>query len=159
MVIAEITEGLAGLKTALEILKVMKKSQASGQILTEVADLQTALIEVQHGIMAANQTHAADIERIRELEKEVAHLKAWGDEKKRYELKQIDGGFFAYMLKPEHRGMEPPHWLCATCYSKGEPGFMQIQGRTKDENHVTIKCGTCGATAAANWNTRAQWIN
>ncbi|HEX4106394.1 MAG TPA: hypothetical protein VHX92_09205 [Rhizomicrobium sp.] len=158
MVIAEIAEGLTGIKTALDILKGLKKSQATGGILTEIADLQTALIEVQQGIMAANQTHTADIDRIRELEKEVATLKAWGTEKERYELKQIDAGYVAYMLKPSERGGDPPHWLCATCYSNGQKAFVQAQGRTKDGIHLMLECGTCGAKAAAHWNTSAHWL-
>src|SRR5580704_16072262 len=116
MVLAEIVTGLGGIKTALDILKGLKKSGASGSILTEIADLQTALIEVQQGIMAANQTHTTDIERIRQLEEEVMRLNKWDGEKDRYELKAISGVSFVYALKPSDAGSEPAHWLCPNCY-------------------------------------------
>ena len=125
MVIAEIVTGLSGIKTALDILKGIKKTQASGSILAEIADLQSALIDVQQGIMAANQTHTADIDRIRELEQKVADLKAWDGEKARYELKNVWQGTMVYALKPDNRGGEPPHWLCANCYQKGKKCILQ----------------------------------
>src|ERR1700723_2421079 len=106
MVIAEIAEGLAGIKTALDILKGLKRTGTASPILSEIADLQSALIDVQNGIMAANQTHTADIDRIRELGEEVARLKAWDGEKDRYELRNIWHGAIVYSLKPDKRAGE-----------------------------------------------------
>lgn len=128
MVIAEIAEGLAGIKTALDILKGLKKSQASGCILAEIADLQTALIEVQQGIMSANQIHVGDIQRIRDLEEELAHLKAWDGEKERYEMRVPWTGATVYALKPSERAGEPPHWLCATCYQQRRKRILHAKG-------------------------------
>jgi len=141
MVIAEIAEGLTGIKTALDILKGLKKSGASGAILAEIADLQTALIEVQQGIMAANQTHTADIEAIRDLEAEVACLKAWDGEKARYELKSISGVAFVYSLKASESNGEPPHWLCANCYGNRKKSLLQVQGMA--ERDKVWKCPEC----------------
>jgi hypothetical protein len=48
----------------------------------------------------------------RALEAEMAGLKAWDAEKQNYELKSIGPGSVAYMMKPDKRGSEAPHWLC-----------------------------------------------
>jgi hypothetical protein len=137
MVLTEIVTGLSGVKTALDILKGLKKSNASASILTEIADLQSALIEVQQGLMAANQTHTADIDRIRELEEEVIQLKAWDGEKDRYELKNVGHGAMVYALKPDKSTGEPPHWLCANCYNQRKkswlnPGSANIVSHQRD---------------------------
>ena len=34
--------------------------------------------------------------------------------------KDVDAGALVYMLKPDERGTEPPHWLCANCYGKAQ---------------------------------------
>lgn len=135
MVLAEIATSLGSIKTALDILKGLKKSKASSSILAEIADLQAALIEVQQGIMAANQAHTADVERIRELEEEVARLKAWDSEKTRYELKSPWTGAMVYALKPAKGDSEPPHWLCATCYHQSKKRFLHIAHHGMTENH------------------------
>jgi hypothetical protein len=141
MVLAEIVSGLSGIKTALDILKGLKKSGASSGILAEIADLQSALIEVQQGIMAANQTHAADVERIRDLEEEVARLKAWDGEKGRYELKAVYAGATVYARKPDNTEAEPPHWLCANCYQDRKKSFLQVTRRVGGEH--LWECPNC----------------
>jgi hypothetical protein len=75
----------------------------------------------------------------------------------RYELKQVDSNMVVYMLKPDARGAEAPHWLCATCFGRGKKGFLQGQGRTKDGAHMTYHCGTCGAEAVTHWNRKITW--
>jgi len=50
------------------------------------------------------------VERISELEKEVAGFKTWETEKQKYVLKELgQPGLFAYTLEPEARGSEPSH--------------------------------------------------
>jgi hypothetical protein len=99
MVIVEITEGLTGIKAALDILKGLKGSGKSGAITSEIVELQSALIDAQRGLMAANHTHSTDIDRIRDLEEVLRNLKARGDEMSHYHLKDLGWGAFAYMLK------------------------------------------------------------
>ena len=73
-------------------------------------------MEAQASAIQAREAYSAQIDRIRELEAEVAGLKAQGTDKHRYELKNVAPGVFAYMLKPEARGGEAPHWLCQHCF-------------------------------------------
>lgn len=158
MDIATIGGTLASINAARDIAKTMIGLRDTELLQSKTIELNGLILEALGKAIEARQAEAAQVDEIRALKEEIAQLKAWGAEKTRYELKQVDSGFVAYMLKPEERGTEPPHWLCATCYSNGEKGFVQSQGRTKDERHITLKCGTCNATAAAHWNTHASWL-
>lgn len=143
MVLVEIATSLTGIKTALDILKGLKKSDTSRPILGEIADLQSALIEVQQGIMAANETHTADIERIRDLEKEVADLKAWGAERENYELINVGFGSVVYSLKQSIQPRGTPHWLCANCYTQGKKSFLSRVAQLPIHGAVNWACSNC----------------
>lgn len=158
MPIAEIVTGLSGIKTALDILKGLKGSSQAKPILGEIAELQSALIDANHGLLAASQTHAADTNRISALETEVARLKKWDGDKENYELKAVMDGAVAYMLKPAARGSEPPHWLCPTCFQEGQIGILQSQGRKKDLMDATWLCPICKNGFAIHWHYKPQWI-
>lgn len=149
---------LTSINAARDIAKTMIGLRDTELLQAKTIELNGLILEALGKAIEARQMEAAQADQIRALNEEIARLKAWGTEKDRYELKKIDAGFVAYMLKPEERGSEPPHWLCPTCYSNGQKGFMQSQGRTKDDRHISIKCGKCGATAAAHWNTQARWL-
>jgi hypothetical protein len=66
--------------------------------------------------VAGYHREAALLEEIGDLKKRVAAFETWDDEKKRYEMKNLGHGAFAYMLKRDTRGVELPHYVCANCY-------------------------------------------
>src|SRR6185312_13471896 len=158
MDMATIGGALASINAARDIAKTMIGLRDTELLQAKTIELNGLILEALGKAIDAKQAEATQAEEIRALKEEIARLKAWGAEKERYELKQIDAGFSAYMLKPNERGAEPPHWLCATCYGNSQKGFVQGQGRTKDGVHLMLKCGSCGATGAAHWNTHAQWL-
>src|SRR4051794_8174501 len=82
-------------------------------------------LKAMNEAIEAREAHSVQAERIRTLEAEVASLKAWDAAKEPYELKPLGSGAIAYMLKPEARGTEPPHWLCPNCYTQGKKSFFQ----------------------------------
>ena len=84
-----------------------------------------AVIELQEKILTAQEAQSALVDRIRELEEEMRGFKTWEAEKQRYELKDLGWGTLAYMLKPAMRGAEPPHWVCANCFAKGQASIIQ----------------------------------
>jgi cell division protein FtsB len=94
----------------------------------KVAELNGKIIETQSAIGRIQDERSSLIERIRDLEKEVADLKAWDAEKQRYELKDVVPGSYVYVLKKDSQGSETPHWLCANCYNSGKKSLMQYFG-------------------------------
>ncbi len=104
----------------------------------------TAVIELQGQILAAQEDYAKLRQTVSALEAEVAQLKAWEAEKAKYELKMLETGAAVYMLKPEERGSEPPHWLCPNCYAHGKKGFLQPTGAHLGRNWM-YKCAQCSS--------------
>jgi hypothetical protein len=92
------------------------------------------------------------LQKISELEHEVAYLKAWETEKQRYELKDVAdrSGSFTYIIKKEMQGSEPLHCLCANCYERGQKSIMQT---TSDliARHRSWICPSCKNVILMGW--------
>jgi hypothetical protein len=112
------------LNAAVNITKAMKDLSEWSTAQTQVIELQRTILEAQSGIFAANEERHALIERVVHLEKEIGELKTWDAEKQRYELKAFGSGF-AYEVKPDAKGTEPTHQICANCYARGKKSFLQ----------------------------------
>lgn len=119
---AELMTGLAIFKSLFDTAKGLKD-------LNDATIRNAVSIELQEKILAAQQQQAALIQRVGELEKEMASFEAWQAEKKRYHLTDFGEGTFAYLLKSEMGNGEPSHRLCATCYEQGKKSILQTQGR------------------------------
>src|SRR5581483_6141929 len=100
----EIFAGLGAIKTAFDMTKGL-------QDIHDAVTRDRAVIELQKEILAAQSTQSALIERVNDLEREVAQLKAWDADKARYQLKRIQTGVTVYALKDGVEGGEEPHYL------------------------------------------------
>jgi uncharacterized coiled-coil DUF342 family protein len=139
--IGEAIAGLGAIKTAFDIAKGLKD-------IDDATRRNAAVIELQEKILAAQAAQSSLLEQIRELENEVADLKAWGTDKQNYELKSVHPGAFAYALKQSVQTTEPPHWICATCYQNQKKSILQYFGRAPGDNRTALyKCqrSECGA--------------
>lgn len=114
--VGEAFAGLSALKTAFDLAKGLKD-------IDDTARRNTAIIELQEKLLIAQAAHSNLTERIGELEEKVASFETWNAEKQRYELKPLGTGF-AYFLKPDAQGGEPPHQICANCYARGKKSFL-----------------------------------
>ena len=112
-------------------------------------DMQQMIMDALDKGVAAREAQSAQLDRISALETEIASLKAWNAEKQKYELKAVGQGCVAYMLKPEARGAEPPHWLCPNCYAIGKKSFIQPSGSRSGRDKI-YKCIGCGGTLATD---------
>lgn len=143
------------LKTAADIAKAMMGLRDASLIQGKVIELQSVILAAQSSALAAQSQQMSALDKIRQLEKEVATLKAWGHEKQRYELKSPAPGFLVYMLKPEERGTEPPHWLCQTCYEQGNKSMLQSGGQA---GRIRIyKCNHCKTDVQTDWNVSPRY--
>ena len=76
MVAAEVYAGLGAIKTAFDIAKGLKD-------IDDATRRNAAVIELQEKVLSAQQAQSALIDRIGELEKEVAGFEKWDAEKER----------------------------------------------------------------------------
>jgi hypothetical protein len=134
--VAEIFGGISAFKAMFDLAKGLKD-------IDDAARRNAAAIELQEQILAAQSAQTLAVERIRELEKQVADFETWDTEKKRYELKNVGHSCFARMLKPEARGGEPPHFVCANCYDQRRISVIQ-RSKPKPEARIDFFCPNCG---------------
>jgi hypothetical protein len=102
--------------------------KSMAEVQGKVIDLQSAILSAQSNALAANADQAAMAEEIRKLREQLALAEAWSTEKQRYQLTALEPGIFAYALKKEAAGSEPPHWTCARCFNSGAKYVLQNQG-------------------------------
>jgi hypothetical protein len=134
---SELIAGLGLFKTAFDMAKGLKD-------ISDATIRNAAVIELQEMILSAQQSQSTLIERVRELEKEMARMKNWETEKQRYDLKHISPStqVLAYALKADMAGSEPPHWICATCYEGGKKNILQPETRHPGRTYVMV-CHSC----------------
>jgi rubrerythrin len=151
---AEVFAAITSLRSALEVAKAMMGLRDAEAFRAKAIELQGIILEPLEKGIEAREAHAAQIDRVRTLEAEVAHLKAWDAEKRRYELKDVGFSGIAYMLKPEARGTEPPYWLCPNCYAQGKKSFFQMTPAAFAGRRISA-CPVCKSTLAGH----PQWID
>jgi len=154
MDIGSIAGVASSLKSAGEIVKAMIGLRDAASFQTKLIELNGVILAAQGCALTAQQDQMAMLERVRELEKEVAGLKAWDAEKQKYELKSVYTGAFAYVLKEEAKGSAPPHWLCTNCYERGAKSILQAQGRDKDKSFEIYQCPGCRSQMRVFYNIK-----
>jgi hypothetical protein len=137
MVAAEVYAGLSGLKTAFDLAKGLKDIDNATQ-------RNAAVIELQEKILAARSEQGTLVELVGELKKRVTELEAWGKDKERYTLVDLGQGLLAYALRAGMENGEPPHHLCAQCYSDGIKSYLQQETRFPGRCSV-LACNRCGS--------------
>lgn len=116
--VGEAFAGLGALKAAFDIAKGLKD-------IDDTTRRNAAIIELQEKLLIAQSAQADLAERVRDLEEEMRGFETWKTEKERYKLEKFGSGF-AYVLKPEMQGTEPPHQICANCYANEKKSFLAI---------------------------------
>jgi hypothetical protein len=106
---------MTSLRAVVEITKAMKDIDSAIALQTKTFELTREIMSAQSYAMEAMAAQSALLDRVRQLEEEKTKLDAWESEKQRYEVQNVDRGFFAYVLKPGMENGEPPHALCTTC--------------------------------------------
>ncbi len=142
----------SSLKAAGDITKAAIGLRDAQALQAKIIELQGVILSAQSSALSAQASQFALLERVRELEKEIASLKAWESEKAHYELREISPGGFAYALKPQAQTGEPPHWLCAACYQRSHKAILQDSGRTPKNDESIYKCPDCKSTILVHWS-------
>ena len=126
---AEITAGITSVRAAYDLTKAMIASRDAKVLAEGTRNLQLILGDAIGKFLEAQQAQMAQPEEIMALKAQVKKFSDWETEKQRYELKDVGHGVFAYMNKPAVGGSEPPHWLCPTCFAKGQKAYFQFSAR------------------------------
>lgn len=137
MVVAETIAGLGAIKTAFDIAKGLKD-------IDDAARRNAAVIELQEKILSAQQAQSELVDRIRELQTQVASFEKWDTEKERYQLIDFGGNTFAYVLKSDTARGEPLHRICPNCYERRTKSILQFRGKNafSQDIYFCVACKT-----------------
>src|ERR1700730_14432489 len=128
-----IAASLSSLKAAKDIAQSMIGLRDAAAFQGKLIEFQSEIIDANNAAFAAQEERSALLEKVRDLEKQVADFKAWEAEKQRYKMEQVWPGATTYVLKSETQGTETIHWLCARCYQEGKKSILQLGTRVGDE--------------------------
>jgi hypothetical protein len=152
---AEITAAVTSIRAAYDLTKAMIALRDADLLANQARELNTLLLDILDKSISAREAQSAQLDEIHALKTEIAELKAWDAEKKRYELKSVGTGATVYVLKPDERGTEPPHWLCPNCFAQNKKSFFQST-REMERAHYIFRCVGCKTAIAISQNTK-EW--
>jgi hypothetical protein len=136
---------IQSLNAVTQISKALLGIRDAALIREKIIELNGEVISAQAGALAAQTDQFALLERIRNLESQVAQLETWNAEAQTYQLKDVAKygrtGQFAYAPKEGTHLSEPPHLLCAECYNNRHKSVLQ-QEETIDRREM-LTCNHC----------------
>jgi len=148
---------MTSLRAVVEITKAMKDLDSAIALQIKTFELTREIMSAQSYAMEAVAAQSALLDRVRQLEEEKAKLEAWESEKQRYELQDVDRGFFAHVLKPGMENGEPLHALCTTCYQRGLKSFLQSRGHIIVHDHYWF-CPACKTQVKSQWRSMKEML-
>jgi hypothetical protein len=138
-----IAGALGSLNTLKNLAQAMIGLRDAQAFQAKLIEFQSAVLDAQSSVFAANEERTALVEKVRELEADMARLKAWETEKQRYKLERLEPGIFVYSLKPEMAAGEPAHTICQTCYQRGSKSILHGSEPMNGLQELTcFECGT-----------------
>lgn len=132
---------VSSLKAASDMARTMVNMSGTANVQGKVIELQGLILSAQGGALAAQAEQSSMVQKIGDLESEIARNKEWEKEKLRYELKELRLDSYAYALKGNNRGSEPDHYLCPTCFNKNKK--VILLGGITGSRYRKIKCPEC----------------
>jgi len=148
---------ITSLKTAADIAKGIFDLKSMADVQGKVIELQSTILTAQSSALAAQSEQSVMVQRIRDLEEEIAHIKAWEETKQRYQLISPWKGCHVYALKESSKGPEPPHWICTQCYEDGKKPIFQNAQRYEHRIFRTIKCSRCNLEIDIHGETERRY--
>ncbi|MFZ5524970.1 MAG: hypothetical protein ACOY9D_12950 [Pseudomonadota bacterium] len=148
MDMAMLQGAVTGLKTAADIAIGLGKLHTMAEVQSKAIELQQVILSAQSSALSAQSEQFSLVEKIRDLEKEVADIKAWETQKQRYKLVSPWSGTVVYAIQKQYSESEPPHWICTKCYEDGTKGFLSSK---EISNHLVLECSKCKSQFQSHW--------
>jgi DNA-directed RNA polymerase subunit RPC12/RpoP len=139
--IVEIAASIAAAKNVIDLLQSALSAKGGKVDLEEVRKAQSVVFDLHSQLVKAQESASLYEQTISDLKHQIVQLQDWKEEAKKYQLTEFTPGAFAYVLKPGDQTAEPPHYLCATCFTKGQKSILQRTGK----NNPLYECHVCGS--------------
>ena len=136
--VTQIAGALSAINTLIDTAKKVVSLKSAVKDQAQLSALQQALINAQSATLELQQEYAALVAMKEQLEKQVAQLKAWDEDKANYELKPLAPGVLAYAYAPKTEPTKPPHWLCPNCWHEAKKSILYL-----DHQRSAWRCPAC----------------
>ncbi len=136
-----------GIAKNLKDLAASQGTSVPPDMRDQIVALFDRVMDVQTGVLTAQQRELKLTERCRKLEDDLRSVRDWQAEKARYTLTSLGGKTFVYAVKPDDPRGEPPHWLCVRCIEDGKKSVLQHWGVIYSNRRW--KCPRCEAIISA----------
>ena len=134
---SEIVAAITSTRAAIEIVKATRSLANYSELLAAVTTVQEKLTDAIASELVAQEKQAQLLERVRELEKQLAEVEGWESEAQRYQLIEFpETKALAYKVKPGMEQGELLHYLCTSCFDKKQKSTLQPNGRL-------LRCQLC----------------
>lgn len=131
---------VTALKSAADLAIGLSNIKTVSEVQAKAVELQQIILAAQTSALATQSEQFALLEKLRDLEKEIADVKAWEAEKNKYELKEVIPNVLVYSFKEDSGSSEPPHKLCANCYQDERKSILQQE---YVKGGVALICHAC----------------
>jgi hypothetical protein len=134
------------LYSAIDTIKQLISALSSWRANKETVGLasvfsQEQLTDARRAITEIQETYESLINTKLDLEEQAMKLKAWGEDKSNYKVKELAPGIPAYAKAPMAGSAGPIEWLCPRCFHKDKKAFFYPG---KSNTHETRNCHDCG---------------
>jgi hypothetical protein len=144
MELASISAAVTSLKAAGEIVKGMISLKTTTEVQAKAIELNQEIISAQHAIFQAHSAQSALIVKIADLEKQIAQMRQWEEQKQRYKLANPwRGPALAYGVRKSCKDSEIAHWICTKCYDEGRRSILNPAHG--NGGFILMVCPTCKA--------------
>ncbi|MET4230191.1 hypothetical protein ABIA85_003458 [Bradyrhizobium sp. LA6.10] len=143
--ISAIASAISAFKAAKDIGESMIGLRDAAAFQSKLMEFQSKILDANNAAFSAQEERSTLLERIRNLEKELAKLENWEAEKQRYQLTNLgddESPLLAYVLKPSMEHGETSHSICANCYANGKKSLLQAELRFPGRCNV-LTCHQC----------------
>lgn len=151
MDMGSISAAVTSLKVAGDIAKGLVSLHTMAEVQSKAIELGQKIIDAQHQIFTANTAQTALVERVRELEGQLTRMKDWDTQKQRYKLAAPFPGCMVYALQKSMSEGQTAHYLCASCFQKGEPSILQGKEGGGGMARAAYFCPVCKSAALTQW--------
>ncbi len=142
---AEISAALSSLKTLTDIVRAANSMSNRLEMLDAVTSVQQNLSQALAANLAGVEKQMALLQRVTELEAQVAELGLWDRKSKDYRLQAV-GSSKRHFAQVYHPGTDSPqvrHWACAKCFQERQVFVLNATQGTGFHGRDGYKCPNC----------------
>lgn len=121
----DVMAGVAAVKQAYELIKVIKESHDESVIRKAAGDLSEKITDLQLLNAELSGRYQAERETAVKLREEKAKIEAFAVNAENYDIFTMEGGSVVYRSKKTSESSAPHHYLCAHCYQEQTISILQ----------------------------------